>query len=81
MFRLFRDLYLSGEPNNCFDRAAQGHQSKCNWRNTATVLKTLVKSHKCLKKQNHSPKTALVNNRSDKFSQTSHEGTFREAFS
>ena len=46
----FRDLYLFSEPDNyCFDRATPGQLSDCNWRNTVTVLKTLVKFHKCLK--------------------------------
>ena len=46
----FRNFYLSSEPNNyCFDRAALAQLSKCNWRNTATALRTLVKSHKFLK--------------------------------
>ena len=33
----FRHLYLSREPNNyCFDRAALGQLSKCNWENAVT---------------------------------------------
>ena len=43
----FWDLYLSSESNNyCFNRTAQRKLSKCNWRNTAIALATLVKSHK-----------------------------------
>ena len=49
-FDFFRGLYLFSEPNNyCFDRVRQRQLAKCNWRNTATALRTLVKSHKCLK--------------------------------
>ena len=46
----FQNLYLFSNPNNyCFDRAAPEQLSKCNWRNTVTLLKTLLKYHKCLK--------------------------------
>ena len=33
----------------CFRRAAQGKLSQRNRRNTATVLRAVVKSHNCLK--------------------------------
>ena len=32
----------------CFRRAVQGQLSQCNMRNTATVLRAVVKSHKIL---------------------------------
>ena len=46
----FRDIYLFSEPpnNHCFNKASQGQLSLCNWRNTVTALRTLVKSHKGL---------------------------------
>ena len=43
------NFYWFSEPNiYCFDRAGPGQLSKFNWRNTVTVLKTLVNCHKCL---------------------------------
>ena len=35
----------------CFRRAAQGQLSQCNRRNTATVLRAVVKFHKGLIKE------------------------------
>ena len=59
--RLFSDLYLFSEPNNyCFDRAAPGKLSKCNWRNTVIVLKILVKCHKCLKETELLPRSYSI---------------------
>ena len=58
----YQNRSLFTEPNNyIFDRAAQGQLSKCDWRNTATTLRTLLQSHKCLK-ETESPNVALVKN-------------------
>ena len=42
-------LYLFSEPNNYyFGRTSQGLQSIYNWTNTATILRTVEKSHENL---------------------------------
>ena len=80
-FNYFQDFYLFSEPNNyCSDRAAPEQLSKYNWRNTVTLLKTLLKYRKCLKKQNFSPKVALWKNCFEKFKQISHKKTLRKSF-
>ena len=46
---LVEDFYLYSDPNNYyFGRASQRLQSKYNWTNTATILKTAEKSHESL---------------------------------
>ena len=48
--KIVKGFYLFIEPNNyLFCRAAQGHLSQCNLRNTVTVLRTVVKSQEGLK--------------------------------
>ena len=47
---IVKGFYLLRMSNDyCFRRAAQGKLSQRNWRNTATVLRAVVKSHNCLK--------------------------------
>lgn len=52
--------------NCCCGRAVKEQLSRFTWRNTVTFIRTLVKSHKCLKgtmtymkKQKHSPEDVL----------------------
>ena len=48
---IVKGFYLIRTSNdNCFRRAAQDQLSQCNRRNTATVLRAVVKSHKGLKR-------------------------------
>ena len=47
---IVKGFYLLRMSNDyCFRRAAQGKLSQRNRRNTATVLRAVVKSHNCLK--------------------------------
>ena len=50
---------------------APGQLSKWNWRNTVTVLKTLVKCHNCIKETELFPKSCSRKNCFEKFN-TSH---------
>ena len=45
-----------------------------------TALRTLVKCHKCLKKQNHLSKVVLVNNCSEKFDKHQMKELFMKSF-
>ena len=48
--QIVKAVYLLRMSNDyCFRRAAQGKLSQRNKRNTATVLRAVVKSHNCLK--------------------------------
>ena len=78
---LFRDLYLSSQPNNyCFDKTVHRQLSKCKWRNTVTALRTLVNFSYMPKKQDHSAKVALVNNCSGKFHKCQMKQPFMKSF-
>ena len=46
---IVKGFYLLRMSNDCFRRAAQRKLSQQNRRNTATVLRAVVKSHNCLK--------------------------------
>ena len=47
---IVKGFYLLRMPNDCrFRWHAQGQLPQCNSRNIVTVLRTVVKSHKCLK--------------------------------